>query len=244
MKLTGVTLSIFMLGSILPCQSLVTLAHAQQRPQSTGSRSEQAVINHLRPVLGSIGKGARIDYRGACSTGIGDQVAFPEIETDPPTKRKTGLVAIREIFRNDKDVIVTAGHAGLVRIKIGRVSDKILQAKIPTLTLTPLEQYDPAWTIYAIENTTEIKSAARKLRVRPVSFSPGLANIITPPGSPHLPPSLKNVTVEQVLDLTAKTFKSIVIYGICTQQNGQDIFRLDFVDIRGGASSGMAGGPR
>lgn len=236
MKLAGVALTILMLGSFLLYQNAATLPRTQQRLHSASPRSEQAVIGYLRPVLRSIGKGARIYYWGVCDAGIGDQVAFPEIETHPPSKLKTGLVAIREIFWNDKDVTVTAEHSGIVRIRIGKVPDKILQTRISTLTLTPLEQYDPEWTIYAVENTEEIKSAARKLGVRSVPSSPGLANIITTPGSPHLPASMENVTIEQVLDLTAKTFKGIIIYGVCTQRSGQSLFKLDFIDIAGGAA--------
>src|SRR3984957_5876809 len=46
-------------------------------------------------------------------------------------------------------------------------------------------------------------------------------------GLPHLPGVITNVTVDQALDLVAKTFRGIVLYEFCTPPNQ---FQIDFAN--------------
>jgi hypothetical protein len=48
------------------------------------------------------------------------------------------------------------------------------------------------------------------------------------PGLPHLPRTIKNVTLDRALDAVAKTFSGIVVFGYCTNT------RLYNVDFTGG----------
>jgi hypothetical protein len=50
-------------------------------------------------------------------------------------------------------------------------------------------------------------------------------------GLPHLPETIQNMTVDQALDVIARTFKGIVIYGECARSNGERSFWIDFARI-------------
>jgi hypothetical protein len=194
--------------------------------------NEAAVLDYLLPVVYSSGKAVRIYYRGACRAGAQDPVPFPAVKAQSPSKDKTGLAAVREIFQNEKNVIVTEEPAGIIRIRIGEVPTAILQTKLSSLTLDRLQQYNPRDAIAALENTREMEMATRSLGMaEPVK----LAGTVAEPQEnlPHLPAVIKDVTVEQALDLVAKTWagEGIVIYGVCgdpVNKAGQKPFLIDY----------------
>jgi len=87
-------------------------------------------------------------------------------------------------------------------------------------------QYNPVLAVSAIENTQEVKAAMHRLGVRPVQTLAAQLLIQPAPGLPHLRSSIKDITVDQALDLIAETFNGIVVYGACG-----DLFRIDFADM-------------
>lgn len=237
MKLRGVALTVLMLGSVLACLSAAPSSRAQEDSYSysTSKRNEDAVLKYLLPVLSSAGKPGRLYYRAACHAE-GDPVPFPLTEVQLPSKGKTGLAAVQEIFQSDKNVTVTEEPSGIITIRIGDVPAAILQTKISLLSLEPIEQYNPTEVIRAIESSKDMEAAMRSLGVSPVSIP--FDGLFTPPGKgmPHLPPSVKNVAVGQALDSVAETFKGIVIYGECAEPakpGGRRLFWLDFADATG-----------
>jgi hypothetical protein len=44
-------------------------------------------------------------------------------------------------------------------------------------------------------------------------------------GLPHLPSTMTNVTMDKALDMVARTFRGVVIYGACTEPH---LYRIDF----------------
>jgi hypothetical protein len=138
-------------------------------------------------------------------------------KVQPPSKGNTGLAAVREIFKNDKNVRITE-DAGIIRIWIGKVPTGILRTKLSLLNLNPVAQYNPDQAITVINNTKEMESAMRSLAFRPV-WSASSSRALPAKELPHLPASLNDMTVEQVLDLMAKTWDGPVIYGACTASN-------------------------
>lgn len=99
--------------------------------------------------------------------------------------------------------------------------------KILNLVLTPEEQYNYWPAIFQIENAPEVQSAMQELKIRlsARAFSIGIAHPAE--GLPHLPAVIKNVTVDQTLDLVAKTFGGVVLYDFCTPP---DQFEIVFAD--------------
>lgn len=234
MKPSRLLVGVFLLSAALVCLIGVALLRADQDPSDRGQRNEDSVLRYLAPALSSAGEGARIYYRAECNTRKTqrwDPVPFPRVGVHVSSKGVKGLAAVREMFRGDKDVAVTEGPSGMIRIRIGNAQGRILQTKLRRLTLGFLEQHFPEWTIYRIGRARDLKAAMRRLRVKAAPFSPPLESVRVPRGAPHLPSVMRNVTVEQVLDLTATTFKGIVVYGACTQPSGRSLFRLDYIEL-------------
>jgi hypothetical protein len=76
-----------------------------------------------------------------------------------------------------------------------------------------------------MENAPEVQSAMRELNIR-IPARPLSIGIAQPAdGLPHLPSVITNVTMDQALDLVAKTFRGIVLYEFCSPP---DQFEIDF----------------
>jgi hypothetical protein len=195
-------------------------------PASVGVDS--AAADYLRPVLNSVGGAARIDYAGTC-TGR-KKLVLPTVDVQPTSQGITGVTAVREIFRNDPQVTVTRGHSGMLRVTIGNVSTSALQTKIPALTLDSYSQYSPLSAVAAIAFWLNTYAAEHSMHL-------GMAAIVIDiivsgpiPGAPHLPPRMQNVTVDDALDSVARSFKGIVLYGTCTQPDGEELFDIKYID--------------
>jgi hypothetical protein len=224
MKLAGAVLAVLLLGGSIRCMG-------QADTQTASQRAENEVIKYLQTALRPTGKAARIYFHGTCNAGGTNGLRFPEIDVQPPAESETGLDAVRAIFRNDKGVMVTESRSGVIRISIGDVFTQILNARLPSLRLNQPARYNPdgpGGAIDTIEQAAAVKTAMRKLGVSqgPV-FYIGLREpaIRT---RPHLPRSMKNVTVDQALDSVAKTFPGVVVYSECTQPGGGRLIDIKF----------------
>ncbi len=191
--------------------------------REVSKRNLETVLKCLEPVISS-GKAIRLYYRAAChpTTDFArdDPVPFPSTRVHPAPQGKTELDAVREIFKADENVTVTQ-EGDIIRISIGNVPRAILQTKLSRITLDAMAQHNPMDAIAAIGDTKEMASAMRSLGVEAVA---NLGGSVAEPDKilPHLPGSMANVTVEQVLDEIAKTWagEGIVIYGACAEQTG------------------------
>jgi hypothetical protein len=192
-----------------------------------------ALIHYLRPAVQYGGSG-RIYYAGECQAPGKDtsefwQLLFPAVYLQLPRQGATGITAVRQIFRDDPNVAVTQDRSGMLRIMIGSVSTAILQTRIQTLTLNPIDQYSAPSAVVAIENAAELHAAERRLNVY---ANQGIIDIIVSgpiAGGPHLPKLLQNVTIDEALDSVVRTFRGIVTYGICAQPNGKSLFQFGFI---------------
>ncbi len=226
--------AILILSGGLACLVAVTLPQAESGSPGGGQRNEDSVLEYLAPALSSAGEGARLYYRTECDMRKSkrwDPVPFPRVEVQAPSKGVKGLAGVRAMFQKNRDVVVTEGPSGIIRIRIGNVLGRILQTKIRRLTLGFLEQHFPEWTIYRIGRARGLKAAMRRLHTEAAPFSPPLESVRVIRGAPHLPSVMRNVTPEQVLDLTVEKFKGIAIYGECTESSGRRLYRLDYVEL-------------
>ena len=188
-------------------------------------QNERAVLKHLWPVLKSSGKVARIYYRAACQPEEDHPVVFPKIDVQPPSRGETGLVAIRDIFRNNRNVTVTGDDTGIIRIRIGQFPDTILQTRIATLAFDPISQYNYMLALDAIEMAPEVQSAMSKLNIHVPSRVYNMLTVQPAESLPHLPYAITNVSMDQTLDSVARAFKGIVFYGACQRPH---LYELDF----------------
>jgi hypothetical protein len=212
-------------------ESSVSSAQPSQPYQfSDYNRDLANIVSYLRPALTMSPSGIRLSYATKCAAGAVIP-PIPPVRLRVPPRPSTGYGAVRLIFEGNQNVVVTENIDGIITIKMGSVRGELLHAHIHFLRLRPPAQYDPGSVIAALENTVEMQSAMDSLGLRPSSaFRIGL---LQSPGSgrPHLPPVLKNFTVDQVLDLIAKTFRGIVTYGVCTQGAPRRLFFMNFVGL-------------
>lgn len=201
---------------------------SEKNPSPVGHMD--AVIDYLRPVLKGVAGAARVYYAAICSADTFGQprLLFPAVNLEAPPQGATGMTAVRQIFRDDPHVTTTQDRSEMLRITIGSVSTAILQTRIPALTLNSYEQYSAPSAVLAIENAPEVYAARRSLHL---GVPWGIRDIIVGgpvEGAPHLPRVMQNVTVDEALDSVARTFKGIVMYGVCTQPDGKGLFELGF----------------
>jgi hypothetical protein len=204
---------------------------AQMALPGDAGDSARTLVKYVRPTLVSTGKAARIYYQATCVPDDSDHpVRFPKVDVQLPSDGKTALDAVRTIFRSAHGVDVTEDDTGIIRIRIGEVPDAVLRTQLSTVKLSPTVQYNAWSAVLAIENAPEVRSALEKLHIlTPVRI---IAMPVVEPaeGWPHLPQELSNLTLDQALDLVARTFRTLIFYGQCTAPN---IYQLDTV---GGAS--------
>ncbi len=194
---------------------------------------ERSVLGNLWPVLRTTNKAGRIYYQAVCPSDEHYPLAFRRVDVRPPSRDATDLAAVRSIFREQKGVLVAEYPPGIIRVRIGRVPDAILRTQISTLNLTPTERYNSFAAIWAIENAPEVRSAAKKLHIVVPVRVVNMPTVRPAEGLPHLPPQLSNVTMDQALDLVARTWSGIVLYGVCTPPATYEVSFAEGIYTRG-----------
>lgn len=186
----------------------------------------KSAVEYLRPVLKSVSGAARVNYGGTC---VGHELRSPLLLAQPAPVGATGISAVRQIFAGNPHVTVALDPTGVVRITIGSVATTALQTRLPALTLNPNTQYTAAAAVDAIAIAADTFAKGRNLSFGMAATN--FDNIMNGPakGAPHLPPVMKNVTVDQALDAITSTFKGIVLYGTCKQSDGKELFKINYV---------------
>ena len=216
--------------------SLTGIRAAEPSPDSglrPDERFEQTVLGYLRQPILAAKKVGRLYYVVPCKNPDHDFPApFPEVKAQAALNGHIDLEAVREIFRDDKRVAVSEETDGIIRIHIGEVPAAILKTKIPILRLKPIQQYDPAWATMALTDSKAVQVAMRKLGLKEAPFVFSLASNLPAKPAPHLPTVLKNVTLDQALDMVAKTFRVVVVFGECTDGIKASFIRVNSVPLQ------------
>jgi hypothetical protein len=198
---------------------------AQLVPLAESVRSERNVLKYLWPALDYREKVGRIYSRGSCQRQLDADPAasFPQLNVQPASKGISGVAAVRDIFRHEKEVSVKETDPGIIRVRIGSVPDAVLRVRISNLALTPEEQYNYWLAIFKIENSPEVQSAMKELKIRIPVRTVSIGIVQPADGLPHLSGVITNVTMDQALDLVAKTFGGVVLYEFCTPPDQYEI---------------------
>ena len=208
-------IAMFRFFGLIMASSIVCLA--TEDSQSTAGETlearrqhyEDRVLEYLRDVAWSSRKAIRLYYQADCQTMknsvVDYSVPFPFFPLQSPPADKIGVAAVREIFKNAKDIRIAEEPLGIVRIWVGKVPTEILRTKISLLTLDRQAQYDPSSAIMAIGSTKEVEAAKTSLGLSDAPYGNGLV-ALAENGLPCLPASMKNITVDQALDMIAKTW--------------------------------------
>jgi len=199
------------------------------------------VLKYLWPALVANGSAGSIYYSTVCGDAK-DSLPFPEVAVQPPSSGNVGLAAIREIFSKDKNVKVSRDQSGMIRITIGhrghaapqtivgKPQRTLLQTKIHSLQLNPSEQYTAGLAVLKITSAKEFVFAVASvgLEYPLTTYSMGVNE--PEKGLPHLPPVIKDITLQQAMDRVAKAFGGIVLYGTCEGENGQRLVDFDIAE--------------
>jgi hypothetical protein len=187
------------------------------------------VVQYLKPALDG-GTPVRFSYSASCLATT-NFPPIPPIRLRAPSSRFTGIDAVRSVFESDRHVTVTKGPDGIAKITEGKVPTNILETHIALLKLQPIEQYNPSKVIEALESTIELKNAIKSsglLLVRPLDVQ-----LLYQPGpedrAPHVPAVLRNISINQVLDMVAGTFGGVVIYGVCTAGPAPRLLFINYI---------------
>jgi hypothetical protein len=191
-------------------------------------RNQERFLQHIKPLLKATGKAGRLYYHAECWTKEGGDILFPQLNLDAPSQSKTSIAALREALKRENEAVVTEGGRGIIRISIRDGGDELLKTKIHLLKLNSYERYNDHEAIVAICQAREVQDKMRALGIEqaPAIFSGRL--LLPEPELPHLPASMKAVTMDEALDRVAQTFHGLVIYGECTNAGGRRLFILDF----------------
>lgn len=207
---------------------------------AAGVRNEYAVLKYLVPALRQAGKVGRIYYAASCPLDEGYPYypyPFPKLNVQPPSKDVSGLTAVREMFQDDPSIKIEEQPPGTIKVRIGKISDELLQTHISRVTVKPEDQYDSRSVIDAIKDSDEVRLAMHNLGIHVDSRVNDRGVQMPVPGLPHLSDPLTNETMDQALDFVAQTFRGIVLYGACTKQ------RYYTIDFTGGPGFDLSYSP-
>lgn len=207
----------------------------KQPPPSASSQSDDTeayIIEHLQSALSSTPYGVRLYFHGTCDAGSESFLRFPWVNVLSPSNKEQGVLAVQEMFKNDKNVKVSVDSSNkLVRITIGDVYTPVLDTRLPFIKLTSTARYNPdgpEGAIDALESAAPVQAAMRALRMhQEPEFYIGLKQPSLPK-SPHLPSSMSDLSLDQALDAIAKTFPGVVVYGECANHNKSRRFDIKF----------------
>lgn len=226
--LMAVAITIAPMGS-----SVAASPTPDSRSPRPDERNEERVLGYLRPALVGAKKAGRLYYVVPCKDPDHDfPVPFPDIRAQSPLNDRVGLGAVRDIFRDDKRVTVLETTDGIIKVNIGQVPAAILQTKIPLLRLKPLQQYNPTSAVFALTDTKAVQAAMRKLGLQEAASVFSIPHNLPAKTAPHLTTIIKDVTLDQALDIVAKTFGVVVVFGECTSDTGPSFMRVHTVHLR------------
>ena len=131
------------------------------------------------------------------------------------------------LLAESKKVAMSQGKAGQLRVLVGHVSAELLTTKIDLVSFGRIERYNAIDAIIAITRTKEIQAKLGELGLRqPAAIGPSFKQ--SPDRRiPHLPASIKKVTMEEALDQVAETFDCVIIYAGWTE-DGKRWFSVDY----------------
>lgn len=187
-------------------------------------------IRRLAPLLSYVkanGVSVWIEYHTSCTSDVSEEIPLDlEINSDTKNGKGDALSAIQDMVQGDEGVSVSELRPGLVGIKSDVAGPPILQAKLVNLELTETDRYNPTYAIWA--GISASRASLQALRVRHILTTGGGLGELPSKNRPHLNPSAKYETLENLLDDVTGTFGGILVYKECKRSDGTHIFDIDF----------------
>jgi hypothetical protein len=193
--------------------------------------SEEVALRYLAPAIRAHASAGLIEYRGVgCRSEGYDTIPFPLTDIHPSPNEQASAGSVHELIRGDHDVIVDETIHGFSKIEFGDLPPNILKTRIARLKVPYRDQFDPNLVWASITDSPEVRAAEGRLGTMDPRQIVDMLVQEPRPGAPHFPASLTDITVEDALDVDAKTFNGIVVFGACEKPLFYEIgfFPLDF----------------
>ena len=230
-SIVAISAAVWLLASATGCADIAPSDNPKEISVDDSFSVRNDALEKIAVALKSTSNSVRLDFHGSCHMNDGGVVLFPQLALHPVAKNHDGLDAIRDLFSGDPGVMISESSGGIVRIRIGKVSDNLLNTTVHSVVFSEMAQFNPNipnGAIDTIENTPEVRAKMAQLSVAQVSTP--LMIIGRPPrvDFPHLPASISDTTVSQLLDSVAQTFGGIVFYGECKNSSGDGLIDIGF----------------
>jgi hypothetical protein len=219
--------------------SLPTFGQGQSAVDDTRNyrdamRAKHEVFKRVGSVLERANKSGRIYYRAICKAdevkpNAFQSIRFPDITLASSSEKNDPLAELREMFGSSQEVVISEDKPNIVRVKISDAPETVLRTRISSVTFSREDQFDPDAAISAVFAAKEVQGAEERLGTWPILRVANSLSAEPSPGDPHLPVSLKKLTVDQMLDAIAATFGLMVVYGACTEPK---LFDVEFYSVR------------
>lgn len=196
-----------------------------------------ASANEITTILNLVGAlhntPARVYYGNRCTSSEMSPNEVPDVILEPAeTPRPLENLQWLRNALSPQGALVGQRPSGIVTVQVGSVPRAVLETTIAVVRFIPTQQYDPHQAIFAIDNAPEVKRAMAAAKLQ---FARAYADYLTAPmppnpRAPHLPPVIRNLTLDQALDAVASTFTGIVLYGVCTRRHDGGSVWIQFID--------------
>lgn len=174
-------------------------------------------VAHVQPILQASSNGGRVYYQGVCQgSGMSEEMRLPAIYLREVPRGKTGIEAVRSMLPTDA---VVEQRPGVISMQIAPVPAQLLNTNISNLKFTERERFNDTLAVIAIVENSDVQANMRQMGFNVPTQDISILPASPRSGLPHLPASLSNVTMDQALDLVAKTFGNIVFFGVCEKSH-------------------------
>lgn len=182
-----------------------------------GGDTRDAATAALTPMLQSSGLSAVVFYAGTCrQIGSGLTVIdFPPVGIRHATGGASGVVAFRSLFRSDRGVSVRQ-DAGVIWISVHGGPVTLLDLRIRDLHFGVGAQYTSPLALMTVFDDADLRASVAHLGLHVIAKPANILVVPPLPAAPHMPSHLRNVSFRQVLSRMARTFRSIVYVGSCS----------------------------
>lgn len=233
-------LVVLFLASVIGCSDLSDIQTNEQKNVASSEHTRAIVLENLKMALAPSGQAARIYFSGSCDKDEVGDLLFPVVNVQVPAEQGRGLESVQQMFQGDANVVVSEDRSGVIDIIIGNPSTEILNTRLSSLSFSQEAQYNPNGpgnAIASIEDTKEFKIASMTLKVNPIEVFYDSLQMPAVETLPHLPPLIKNITVDQALDSIAKVFRGVVVYGECKKSSDKRLIDIEFYRLHNDISN-------
>ncbi len=185
--------------------------------------SERRLVDRVRAVIQVSRHVARIHYEADC--GNDGSFGPPPLDLRVPPPGVRGMEAMRAVFAGEENVAITENE-NIIRIRIGNVPEELLQTRIAEIGFTDVQRYYAHEAISALKDTPEVAAAARPRGRQGLEVMIGGGPTFGAhyPDQPHLPATIRDATVDEILDAMAITFEGIIVCAACPD----GFYHIDF----------------